>query len=148
MKILGINYLSGIENICKEEEEEEIICKKITEQLLKQRSTEAITGKCNFGPHREDIEFLINDISVRKYGSSGQQRTFILALKMAEMDLLHQTLEVPPILILDDVLAELDVTRQSLLLNSVGKDSQCLISATHLENLDNSFLSSSKMIYL
>jgi len=145
---IGINYLSGIENICKEEEEEEIICKKITEQLLKQRSTEAITGKCNFGPHREDIEFLINDISVRKYGSSGQQRTFILALKMAEMDLLHQTLEVPPILILDDVLAELDVTRQSLLLNSVGKDSQCLISATHLENLDNSFLSSSKLIYL
>ena len=145
---VGINYLSGIENISAEEEEEEIICKKINEQLFNQRTVEAITGKCNFGPHRDDIEFLINDISVRKYGSSGQQRTFILALKMAEMDLLRKTLNIPPILILDDVLAELDITRQNLLLNAVGKDSQCIISATHLDKLSQSFLGSSQMIYL
>ena len=143
-----INYLSGIEDISREEEEEEVICKKISEQFLNQRSKEAITGKCNFGPHRDDIEFLINDISVRKYGSSGQQRTFILALKMAEMELLHKTLQVPPILILDDVLAELDINRQNLLLDSVGKESQCLISATHLDKLSESFLASSQMIYL
>ena len=131
---VGINYLSGIQNISSEEEEqEEVISKKIAEKLLNQRSIEALTGKCNFGPHRDDVEFLINNISVRKYGSSGQQRTFILALKMAELDLLTKTLNVPPILILDDVLAELDLTRQNLLLNSVGKDSQCLISATHLD---------------
>ena len=144
---VGINYLSGIENI-SQEEEEEVICKKIAEQLLNQRSIEALTGKCNFGPHRDDIEFLINDISVRKYGSSGQQRSFILALKMAELDLLNKTLNVPPILILDDVLAELDITRQNLLLNSVGKESQCLISATHLDKFNQSFLGSSQMIYL
>ena len=125
---IAINYLSGLENISFEkEEEEELICKKIAEELLKQRSIEALTGKCNFGPHRDDVEFLINNVSVRKYGSSGQQRTFILALKMAELDLLSKTLNVPPILILDDVLAELDITRQNLLLNSVGKDSQCFI---------------------
>ena len=145
---IGINYLSGIENISKGEEDEESISKKIIEQLFNQRSLESLTGKCNFGPHRDDIEFLINDISVRKYGSSGQQRTFILALKMAELDLLHNILNVPPILILDDVLAELDVTRQNLLLNSVGKESQCLISATHLDKFNQSFLSSSQMIYL
>ena len=107
-----------------------------------------MTGKCNFGPHRDDIEFLINNLSVRKYGSSGQQRTFILALKMAELDLLTKTLNVPPILILDDVLAELDLTRQNLLLNSVGKDSQCFISATHLDKFNQSFLGSSQMIHL
>ena len=145
---IGINYLSGIENISKGEEDEEAISKKIIEQLFNQRSLESLTGKCNFGPHRDDIEFLINDISVRKYGSSGQQRTFILALKMAELDLLHNILNVPPILILDDVLAELDVNRQNLLLNSVGKESQCLISATHLDKFNQSFLSSSQMIYL
>ena len=94
------------------------------------------------------MEFLINGISVRKYGSSGQQRTFILALKMAEMDLLRKTLNFSPILILDDVLAELDITRQNLLLNSVGKDSQCFISATHLDNLSRSFVGSSQMINL
>jgi len=146
---IGLNYLSGIQNFClEEEEEEEVISKKIAEQLLNQRSIEALTGKCNFGPHRDDIEFLINNISVRKYGSSGQQRTFILALKMAELDLLTKTLNVHPILILDDVLAELDVTRQNLLLNSVGKDSQCFISATHLDKFNQSFLRSSQMIHL
>ena len=67
---------------------------------------------------------------------------------MAELNLLNKTLNVPPILILDDVLAELDITRQNLLLNSVGKDSQCFISATHLENFNQSFLSSSQMIHL
>ena len=54
----------------------------------------------------------------------------------------------PKILILDDVLAELDITRQNLLLNSVGKESQCLISATHLDKFNKSFLGSSQMIYL
>ena len=143
---IGINYLSGLENM--NQEEEEVISKKILEQLQKQRSIEAVTGKCNFGPHRDDIEFLINNISIRKYGSSGQQRTFILALKMAELDLLRNMINLPPLLILDDVLAELDITRQNLLLNSVGKDSQCFISATHLDKFNQSFLSSSQMIYL
>ena len=67
---------------------------------------------------------------------------------MAELDLLNKALNVPPILILDDVLAELDITRQNLLLNSVGKDSQCFISATHLDRFNQSFLGSSQMIYL
>ena len=145
---IGLNYLSGMQNICLDEEKEEVISKKIAEQLLNQRSIEALTGKCTFGPHRDDIEFLINNISVRKYGSSGQQRTFILALKMAELDLLTKTLSAPLILILDDVLAELDLTRQNLLLNSVGKDSQCFISATHLDKFNQSFLGSSQMIHL
>jgi len=146
---IDINYLSGIQNlVLKEDDEEEFISMKITEQLLNQRAIEALTGKCNFGPHRDDIEFLINNISIRKYGSSGQQRTFILALKMAELDLLSKVLNEPPILILDDVLAELDITRQNLLLNSVGKDSQCFISATHLDKDNQSFLGSSQIIYL
>ena len=80
---IEINYQSEIENISPEEENEEVISQKISERLFNQRSLEAVTGKCGFGPHRDDIEFLINNISIRKYGSSGQQRTFILALKMA-----------------------------------------------------------------
>ena len=71
---ISINFLSGIQNLSPEEEEEEVIIKKMAEKLLNQRPIEALTGKCNFGPHRDDFEFLINNISVRKYGSSGQQR--------------------------------------------------------------------------
>ncbi len=144
---VSIKYVLGAENI-EEEEDEKVINKRILDQLLNQRSIEELTGKCSIGPHRDDLEFLINDISIRKYGSSGQQRTFILALKMAELDLLRKTINVPPLLILDDVLAELDISRQNLLLNAVGKDSQCLISATHLDQFNKSFLGSSQMIYL
>ena len=67
---------------------------------------------------------------------------------MAELDLMHKTLNIPPILILDDVLAELDISRQNLLLNSVGKNSQCFISATHLDKFNKSFVDTSQMINL
>ena len=67
---------------------------------------------------------------------------------MAELDLMYKTLNIPPILILDDVLAELDISRQNLLLNSVGKNSQCFISATHLDKFNKSFVDTSQMINL
>ncbi len=144
---IRFKYVSTIEDISIEDGEKEII-KKILDQLIKQREIEAITGKCSVGPHRDEIEFLINEISIRKFGSSGQQRTMILALKMAELELLKNTFRVPPLLVLDDVLAELDTTRQNLLLKSVGKESQSLISATHLDKFNQSFLSNSQIICL
>ena len=90
----------------------------------------------------------LNDISLRKFGSAGQKRTIVLALKMAELELLNKTILINPILILDDVLAELDITRQNLLLKSVGSNSQCFISATHLDELNKDFLDSAQIIYL
>ena len=143
---ISINYLSSIDLLSDDDEIK--INQKILDNLLKQRALEKLTGKCVVGPHRDEIEFLINDISIRKFGSSGQQRTMILALKMAELDLLKNIINLPPLLILDDVLAELDVERQKLLLNSVGKESQCLISATHLDEFNKSFLENSQIIYL
>ena len=131
-----------------ENDDESKIMRLFTEKLISQRNLEELTGKCSVGPHRDDIEFYINDSSVRKFGSSGQQRTLTLALKMAELELLRKTVDVNPILILDDVLAELDVVRQNLLLNAVGEDSQCLISATHLDRFHRSFVGDSQIIYL
>jgi len=61
---------------------------------------------------------------------------------------LRNIISVNPILILDDVLAELDIERQNLLLNSVGKDSQCLISATHLDKFNKDYLKDSNVIHL
>jgi DNA replication and repair protein RecF len=68
----------------------------------------------------------------RRYGSAGQQRTLVLALKLAELELVQQLWGEPPLLLLDDVLAELDPERQQLLLEAVGEGHQCLVSATHL----------------
>ena len=145
---IGFNYLGVLQNFTDAKSEEADIINEYSKHLKEQRKIEEITGKCSAGPHRDDIEFLINNSSVRKYASSGQQRTITLALKMAEMDLLRQTMSINPILILDDVLAELDVVRQNLLLDSVGNRSQCFISATHLDKFNEVFLDDSQIIYL
>jgi DNA replication and repair protein RecF len=73
------------------------------------------------------------ELPARRYGSSGQQRTLVLALKLAELELVTAVVGAPPLLLLDDVLAELDPTRQQLLLEAVGEGHQCLVSATHVE---------------
>ena len=145
---IGLNYLGGLQNFSDEKSEEQDIINELSRKLKEQRKLEEITGKCSTGPHRDDIEFLINGSSVRKYASSGQQRTITLALKMAEMDLIRKSMFINPILILDDVLAELDVVRQNLLLDSVGNESQCFISATHLDKFNQLFLEKSQIIYL
>jgi len=144
---IGIKFLSTLKSLDENDDESQII-NLFTQKLVAQRNLEELTGKCSVGPHRDDIEFDINNTSVRKFGSSGQQRTLTLALKMAELDLLRKTIDVNPILILDDVLAELDVVRQNLLLNAVGEDSQCFISATHLDKFHKSFVGDSQIIYL
>lgn len=143
---INLNYESSIEII--NNEDEAAIINKLKHDLFNQRRIEELTARCSVGPHRDDIEFLINDISIRKFGSAGQQRTITLALKMAELELLRSTISMDPILILDDVLAELDMFRQSLLLDSVGKKTQCFISATHLNKFNKDFLDSSQIIYL
>ena len=144
---IRLKYDSKIDIVNDNDDEKQIV-NKLLNELFTQRDLEALTGRCGVGPHRDDIEFLINDISIRKFGSAGQQRTITLALKLAELELVKQTICMDPILILDDVLAELDIVRQSLLLDAVGKDSQCFISATHLNKFNKEFVDGSQIIYL
>jgi DNA replication and repair protein RecF len=84
------------------------------------------------GPHRDDIEFTINGTPSRQYGSQGQQRTLVLALKLAELHLIEAVIGEPPLLLLDDVLAELDPYRQQQLLEAIQDRCQTLITTTHL----------------
>lgn len=101
--------------------------------LRDQRPEEERHGQCLVGPHRDDVEMLLGDVPARRYGSAGQQRTLVLALKLAELELVTAVVGAPPLLLLDDVLAELDPRRQHLLLEAVGEGHQCLVSATHVE---------------
>ena len=80
---------------------------------LKQRTT--LTG-----PHRDDLSFIINDIDIRRFGSQGQQRTAALSLKLAEIELVKKIVNDYPILLLDDVLSELDGSRQNHLLSGIN----------------------------
>ncbi len=105
----------------------------IEEQLRQQREEEERLGSCRVGPHRDEIALLLGGSPARRFGSAGQQRSLVLGLKLAELELVTQLCGEPPLLLLDDVLAELDPTRQQLLLEAVGESHQCLVSATHLE---------------
>ncbi len=98
------------------------------------------------GPHRDDIDFTINDTPAKIYGSQGQQRTLVLALKLAELKLIESVIGTTPLLLLDDVLAELDPHRQNQLLDVIQDKFQTLITTTHLNSFDAQWLNSSQIL--
>ena len=133
---LALRYRSGTALAGDQQpadDDEETWRQALTEQLRLQRPQELRLGSCQVGPQRDEIELQLAQQPARRYGSAGQQRTLVLALKLAELELVGQVVGHPPLLLLDDVLAELDPQRQQLLLEAVGEGHQCLVSATHLE---------------
>ena len=84
------------------------------------------------GPHRDDLLFQIGDADIRKFGSQGQQRTSALSLKLSEIELVKNIIHDTPVLLLDDVLSELDSSRQNYLLASIH-DIQTIITCTGLD---------------
>lgn len=98
------------------------------------------------GPHRDDVEFVINHTPARQYGSQGQQRTLVLSLKLAELELIESVIGEPPLLLLDDVLAELDMKRQNQLLETIQDRFQTLITTTHLGAFDAQWLKASQIL--
>jgi DNA replication and repair protein RecF len=98
------------------------------------------------GPHRDDIEFVIDQTPARQYGSQGQQRTLVLSLKLAELALIEAVVGEPPLLLLDDVLAELDLKRQNQLLETIQGRFQTLITTTHLGSFDAVWLKESQVL--
>jgi DNA replication and repair protein RecF len=91
------------------------------------------------GPHRDDFRFTANGIDLRAYGSRGQNRTAMLALKLAEIEWLHQRTTEWPVLLLDEVLAELDGERRQDLLHRVARLPQALVTAADIEMFEGEF---------
>ncbi|MEL7035262.1 MAG: DNA replication/repair protein RecF [Cyanobacteria bacterium J06592_8] len=123
---------------------------QVQQAFLEKISTRAIAeqqqGTTLVGPHRDDIIFTINQTPARQYGSSGQQRTLVLALKLAELQLIEEVVGEPPLLLLDDVLAELDLSRQNQLLATIGDRFQTLITTTHLGAFDTQWLQKTQIL--
>jgi DNA replication and repair protein RecF len=84
------------------------------------------------GPHRDDLRFVINKADVGDYGSRGQIRTTLLALKLAEVEWMKERTGEWPVILLDEVMAELDINRRADLLKYVGKGEQVLFTTTDL----------------
>lgn len=107
----------------KEALETEYICccneENFLEELKISRKEDMFSGVTGIGPHRDDLEFKINGISARNFGSQGQKRSVALALKLAEAEVINKNVGEWPVILLDDVMSELDVHRQNFILNHI-----------------------------
>ena len=105
-------------------------------ELIRNRERDLHFRQSCIGPHRDDFCVRVNGIDIRKFGSQGQQRTAALSLKLAEITLVEQEIKDTPVLLLDDVLSELDSSRQKYLLQSIH-NIQTLITCTGLDDFVN-----------
>ena len=112
--------------------EREEIEKGFRERLGRTRSEEIARGMTTIGPHRDEMRFLANGIDLGDYGSRGQVRTALLALKLAEVEWMKARTGQVPVLLLDEVLAELDLQRRADLLSYVEGMDQALLTTTDL----------------
>ena len=113
-------------------------------KLQKGFSRDVFKGNTESGPHKDDLKIQVNGIDIRHYGSQGQQRTAALSLKLAEIYLIKEETGEDAILLLDDVLSELDVQRQTFLLNRL-QEIQIFITTTEIsqtlsENLSEGYI--------
>lgn len=103
-----------------ESTETECIRESFLKNLRKNRSNDLYLKSTTCGPHRDDIEIFIKGISARKFGSQGQQRSASLALKFGEAEIIKEIKGEDPVILLDDVMSELDLTRQNYILNKIN----------------------------
>lgn len=120
----------------------------LTARLKETEARELERGVTLVGPHRDDLQFFVNDYDVQIYGSQGQQRTTALSLKLAEIELIKQETGEMPILLLDDVLSELDFYRQSHLLNTIKGEVQTFVTTTSVEGIEHDTIKEAKMFHV
>ncbi|MGJ3249379.1 MAG: DNA replication/repair protein RecF [Elainellaceae cyanobacterium] len=137
--------LHYVPNVPIDEDDPTQIQQAFLSRIQDRAIAEKMQGTTLVGPHRDEVEFHINDTPARQYGSQGQQRTLVLALKLAELKLIEAVVGEPPLLLLDDVLAELDLNRQNQLLETIQDRFQTLITTTHLGSFDAQWLKSSQV---
>ncbi len=133
-------------NVISEDADPDHVKAAFLQKIQDRAIAEFHQGTSLVGPHRDEIEFRINGTPARQYGSQGQQRTLVLALKLAELKLIESVVGEPPLLLLDDVLAELDLNRQNQLLDAIQERFQTIITTTHLGAFDANWLQSSQIL--
>lgn len=116
--------------------------------LARQETREIMQGTTLVGPHRDDLQFIVNNNDVAVFGSQGQQRTTALAVKLAEIDLMQEETGEYPVLLLDDVLSELDASRQTHLLLAIQDKVQTFITAPTLSDVARQLIHTPKVFHV
>lgn len=126
-EVINFDYLCCIKKIDNCEQE-------LVELLINNRKKDFEKGISSLGPHKDDFSIFINNIDTRIYGSQGQQRTSVLTIKFASLEIIKEDIGEYPVLLLDDVLSELDTNRQKYILNSIS-NIQTIITCTGIDEI-------------
>ncbi|MBI1278648.1 MAG: DNA replication/repair protein RecF [Anaerolineaceae bacterium] len=118
----------------------EQIAPQFEEQLVKEQAESIDRGMTLCGPHRDELRLNINGRDAGLYGSRGQARTAVMALKMAELTWMKDRIGEWPILLLDEVVAELDAHRRAYLLERINGATQTLLTTTDMDVFPNAFV--------
>ena len=118
----------------------------IFQELQKNKESDIRRGMTQIGPHRDDISFLVDNKDSRIYCSQGQQRTIVLAWKMACVNLCEEIISTQPLLLLDDVMSELDASRRHATTSFIEQGIQAVVTTTNLAYFDKSLLDAAQVI--
>jgi len=126
----------------------ETIGQRFRERLEIRRDVELKAGSSLYGPHRDELVFLVNGWNLRTYGSRGQQRTGALALKLAELQAMAEATGEKPILLLDDVMSELDAERREALLVALADVRQGIVTTTNWAQFSRDFQQNAQLLQI
>lgn len=143
---LTLRYVSTLDFTLTDSVDE--IKERFLNLLEKNQARELQRQTTLLGPHRDDLSFAINEIDVQTYGSQGQQRTTALSVKLAEIDLMQEETGEYPILLLDDVMSELDDSRQLHLLETIEGKVQTFLTTTTLDHVKNKMTVTPTIFYV
>ena len=111
--------------------------KKSLENKLKMNHKKEIKlGTTLYGPHRDELEFFIDEKNLKQYGSQGQKRIAILSMKLSEIEIFKKFKNTNPIILLDDVFSELDDIKKNNIIKYIGNDIQVIITTTELKKIN------------
>ncbi len=133
---LGLEYQS--QYISEEDvsgikaEDIQIVKTLLSEQMFRERDRDIFRGSTSVGPHRDDLKITMDGHEIRQYGSRGQKRTAVIAFKLSELQVYMETMGHKPVLILDDIIAELDEHRQKSLFEMIPEGIQTFVSHTKI----------------
>ena len=93
-----------------------------------------------YGPHRDEFSFYLNENNLKYFGSQGQQKVAVLSFKLAEIDIFKEKKQTTPVLLLDDIFSELDITKRNKVLDYINQDIQSIITTTDIKNIKKKYL--------
>ncbi len=114
--------------------------------LRERQREEMARGVTLVGPHRDEMRFIANGLDMGEFGSRGQQRTNVLALKLAQVRWMREQVGEEPVLLLDEVLAELDPHRRRCLLSYIGNSHQTIVTTTDINRFDQDFVKTASVL--